>query len=411
MSSNSPTTLSAPATPRPAQPPIMTMIPVRNDTTMMTPPPPVPAFPYPEDASQSYCEFNYHTGFQQGIVHAQVMDDDGWHYLIISLSGRFSDISVSFPVQGRTYALHRIIMARSPMLYRQMMVPTTAAGYHHVDLLNINIPGSSEALHTALGHLYQPLSMHGIEYIILHTQSNQPTARRVCDLIQISDALELPLLHRQLIQIVQQHLSQDTIFSWMNELLRRYHPLGSLSSQNGQKRSAKWMHVMDEIVTSFLIYTLPRQVLQTHGHGPNHHWQHQQDASEEEEEWANGGNGAAAVVATTPFFLGNNRINMIQGSKKDMTLSSDYNEFVRMYAKIPLLYLKRCLEHKDFLSKNVLWRYAFAKRVLYERECKQPRRVATPSPRALSVMLVFDNSSKNTTDNQSSTGIRIMMQQ
>lgn len=337
--------------------------------------------------------------------------------MLISLSlGRFSDISVSFPVQGRTYALHRIIMARSPMLYRQLMAPTTAAGYHHVDLLNINIPGSSEALHTALGHLYRPLSMHDIEYIMLHTQSNQPTARRVCDLIQISDSLELPLLHRQLIQIVQQHLNQDTIFSWMNELLRRYHPLGSPSSSlNSQKKSAKWMRVMDEIVTSFLIYTLPRQLLQPHDHGPNHHWQHrqQQDVSEEAEEREKGGNDAAAVVvATTPFFLGNNRVSMIQGSKKCMALSSDYNELVHMYAKIPLLYLKRCLEHKDFLSKNVLWRYAFAKRVLHERECKQPRRAATTSsPRALSVMLEFDNSSKNTMDDHSSIGIRIMMMQ
>lgn len=68
LSSNSPTTLSAPATPRPAQPPIMTMIPVRNGTTMMTSPPPPPSFPYPEDTSQSYCEFIYHTGFQQGMV-------------------------------------------------------------------------------------------------------------------------------------------------------------------------------------------------------------------------------------------------------------------------------------------------------------------------------------------------------
>lgn len=65
LSSNSATTLSTPATPTPTLLPVITMLPTRNDTTMTPPSLTLPDTEYP---SQSYCEFMYHTGFQQGIV-------------------------------------------------------------------------------------------------------------------------------------------------------------------------------------------------------------------------------------------------------------------------------------------------------------------------------------------------------
>lgn len=310
---------------------------------------------------------------------------------------------MSFPVQGRIYALHRIVMVRSPMLYRELMAPSTANGYHG-NLLHISIPGSSEALHIALGHLYRPLSMHDIEYLMVNTQSHQPPIQHICDLIQIADALELPLLHQQLIQIMQQHLNQDTIVSWMNELRRRH---AFLSSQSDNKISAKWMRTLDEIIVHFLIHTLPCQLLQIHGNNTNH-WQ---NGFEEEQNYDDDS------ATETLLFFGTIPVNMIQGSNKCMTLSSNktgrYDELIHMYARTPLLYLKRCLEYKNLLSKSVLWRYTFAKRVLYERECKQSRRPATKS-HGLAVVLEFDNSSsssKNTKDDSSSISIRIMMQQ
>lgn len=273
--------------------------------------------------------------------------------------------------------MHRIIMVRSPVLYRRLMAPSIPNQFHMMNMINVYIPGSREALHLALGHLYQPFSMDEITYMMLYMPSHQPPVRRICDLILVAYSLELPLLQRQLIQLVHQHLNKDTMISWMNELVGHHALFSPSSSPNDYEQSSAWIRTLDNIIIYYLVYTLPPQLLRTLG---NH------------SEWA------THHVFTAPplLYLGNNPVR--HGT--EMIPLGNLDELIHMYAKIPMLYLKPCLEHKDLLSRNTLWRYDFAKRVLCEREGNQPRRAA--------VVLEFPG---NTVNGQGNIGIRIVERQ
>lgn len=242
-------------------------------------------------------------------------------------------------------------------------------------MINVYIPGSREALHLALGHLYQPFSMNEIMYMMLYMPSYQSPVRRICDLLLVAYSLELPLLQRQLIQLVNHYLNKDTMIAWMNELLVHHTFLSTSPDDNA--KSPKWIRTLDNMIIYFLVYILPPQLL----------W-----APSNQSAWAN----HHEFAASTLLYLGNNPVS----HDTRMIPLANLDQLIHVYANIPMLYLKQCLEHKDFLSRNTLWRYDFSKRVLGVREGNQPRRAA--------VVLEFPG---NTDNDQGGIGIRIVERQ
>ncbi|KAI9311300.1 hypothetical protein BX666DRAFT_1996862 [Dichotomocladium elegans] len=256
-------------------------------------PPPPYSTPPPDQPAYGYCDFLYHVGFMQGY---------------------FSDIKVNFPIQQTSYALHSIVLARSPFFYRRLL--SSGGAEDGMGRLEIEVHGSHEALHTALGHLYRPLAQQDLCYIV----SERPQV--AAELLQLSDELELDLLQHQILLISTQNLNQHSVYFWISVLV----------AQTARK---PWMDVLDYHIIQFLTSILPGQL----DAFPTHSEEHEQIISL-------GSTTAATVAAKNPGVM----------------------DLVHIYAGLPTSYLKRCLEHKDLCVTNVLQRYVFATQVLRARE-------------------------------------------
>lgn len=224
----------------------------------------------------------------------------------------FSDVTVTVPALQKSYALHSIIISQSPKLYRRLMNRS-----HHVVELDLRV--SADAVNTVIGHLYQPLPHNDLCFIV------NENPQLYLELLIAAQELELENLQHQMLHILGQNLTQNSVFYWMATLHSMPHQ--------------PWTKVVDQHIVQYLTQALPKQL----------------GAFSTKETSVSFGPSSPSVV----------RCQTAQG----------LTELARTYASLPLKYLKRCLEHKS-LVHDAVQRYNFAKQVLHYREQSGKRGLA-----------------------------------
>ncbi|KAI9271825.1 hypothetical protein BDA99DRAFT_557037 [Phascolomyces articulosus] len=266
---------------------------------------------------QSYCDYLYHVGFLQGL---------------------FSDITVNVPAVQKSYALHSLILTRSPLLYRRLL----SLGVHHHQqqhplVMDLDIVVSPETVHTIIGHLYRPLTQQDLFFIV----NENP---QICfELLDATQELELEALQNQLLNTLGRSFTQNTVFYWISALLSTSQHYPSPTSTHPQQRQRLWTDLLDQQIVRYLISGLPRQLTA----------QSPSPSSCDESDDVNFGT-CVQVADPTEGKLG--------------SWQDTIDEWARVYSELPLEYLKRCLEHNELLVKDTVERYKFANRVLYFRE-------------------------------------------
>ncbi|KAI8142568.1 hypothetical protein BJV82DRAFT_145729 [Fennellomyces sp. T-0311] len=255
-----------------------------------------------------------------------------------STAGLFSDITVNVPALQKSYALHSLMLSRSSMLYRQLL----GLVHQHPPVIELDIAASPETIHTVLGHLYRPLTQHDLFFIV-----NEKPPQMCFELLDAAHELELDSLQNQIIHILPRSFNQNTILYWISTLL-------------SQQQRRPWSDLVDQQIVHYLTSGLPRQLEGSPTSTCDH--------SEEEDEVKFG----TCVKLPDPTDGWHDTLD----------------DWARLYAELPLEYLKRCLEHKELMVKDSVERYKFAKRVLHFRE--------KMGKRGLAVMLQFSSSDSNT---------------
>lgn len=241
--------------------------------------------------------------------------------------GRFSDITVSFTSVQKSYALHTLILARSPMVYRRLITDTRV---QHDNILELDIVISLETIHTIIGHLYRPLGYQDLHFIV------NENPHLAAELLDAAQEFELDILLHQLLHLVQQCMTQSTVFFWMDTILSRQHQT--------------WIDMIDQHIVHYLSVLLPYQLGSFSSSSSSSH--ETNDIS-------------LRFGDCTPVLSNNQSL--------DHDTSSNTMDLVHLYADLPVKYLKRCLEHDDLVagsSSTLVQRYHFALQVLQYREQK-----------------------------------------
>ncbi|KAI9308493.1 hypothetical protein BJ944DRAFT_156175 [Cunninghamella echinulata] len=269
---------------------------------------------YNETGSQTYCNYLYHVGF---------------------LQGHFSDITVSIPSIAKTFALHSLIVSRSPYLYKRLLEleqQDEGASLIELDYGTALV----ESFHTIFTHLYRPLSRQDITYFA----NEKP---QVClELIDLAEYLEIPLKETLLHAILSQGFNENSALLWSLHL-KPYIIIDSKislkkSSSNEQQQYLKpWVRSIDEHLLQYLTRGLPTKL----------------EAF------------TTSVKMSGGFTIGKHQAHGYMASKtlplRGMT------ELAKIYAKLPWCYLKRCLENVDLPVQDSIQRYLFSKKVLQLR--------------------------------------------
>ena len=234
------------------------------------------------------------------------------------------------PALQKSYALHSLILTRSSTLYRQLL----GLSMHQHPVIELDINASHETVHTILGHLYRPLAQHDLFFIV----NEKP---QMClELLDAAHDLELDSLQSQLIHTLYRSFNQNNILYWLSAHIAHPRPYSDL---------------LDQQIVRYLTAGLPRQL----------------------------------EGSPTSTYDRNDEVKF--GSCVHL-LSTDgwhdaMDDWARLYAELPLDYLKRCLEHRELMVRDSVERYKFAKRVLYFRE--------KLGKRGLAVLLQFSSSDAN----------------
>ncbi|KAI8341413.1 hypothetical protein BC941DRAFT_449835 [Chlamydoabsidia padenii] len=248
-----------------------------------------------ESDPQSYCNYFYQVGFQQG---------------------NFSDITVSIPSLKKIFSLHSLVLSRSPYLYQRLVnLPKYEPSVIELDYG----PATIESFHLIFSHLYRPLSRQELAYLA----NEKPQI--YLELIGVADYLELVALKDMLLHVIlSQGFNESLAMRWI-QLLQ---PFSS---------TKPWVKQLDERLLDYLIRDLPTilDVFPT------------------------------SVKSNGGIMIGKHRVEGYMASKsfprRGMT------DLVEFYSTLPLVYLKRCLEHPDLPVQDSIQRYQFAKQVLQQR--------------------------------------------
>ncbi|ORZ23117.1 hypothetical protein BCR42DRAFT_446838 [Absidia repens] len=312
---------------------------------------PVPSRPTPVNANyaynepdpQTYCNYLYQVGFIQG---------------------NFSDVTVSIPSIAKSFTLHSLILSRSPYLYQRLInlqqddnaMPVIELDYGHA---------MTESFHTVFTHLYRPLSHQEMTFIM----SENP--KLYLELIDIADYLELPLKDILLHVILSQGFNETSamrLVRLLQPFLSAPSPLSMQQQQPQQDKAIKmkaWVQTLDEQLLHYLTRGLSTQL----------------------EAFSTSVKMSGGVV------IGKNPTYGYMASKtiplRGMT------DLAKLYATLPWVYLKRCLEHDDLPVQDTIQRYYFAKKVLQLRSAlptpneAQEQETQTQGP--ITIGLLFDD--------------------
>ncbi|KAG0163667.1 hypothetical protein DFQ30_011200, partial [Apophysomyces sp. BC1015] len=221
-------------------------------------------------------------------------------------------VTLTVPRLQKTYALHALIISRSPEIYRRLV--------QNPHTIELDLDVSLEALHTVIGHLYRPLSHHDLCYLA----SEKP---RICvELLDASEQLGLEQLVERVLHIVAQSLTQSSVHYWIT------------ATHTFNNKHRRWTEALEHHLVQYLTIGLATQL---------------------------------EAFSTTVKMSGGACIGRIQAfgympSKTPPTRGM--MALAHVYAVLPLDYLKRCLEHTDLPVQDAIQRYHFAKQVLTLRE-------------------------------------------
>ncbi|KAI8335197.1 hypothetical protein BC941DRAFT_431526 [Chlamydoabsidia padenii] len=238
-------------------------------------------------------------------------------YQVGFLQGNFSDITVSVPSIGKSFTLHSLILSRSPYLYQRLMQLENDATVIELDYKGV----MAESFHTIFTHLYRPLTHQDMLFLM----NEKP--QLYLELIGLADYLELPL--KELLM----HVILTLGFN--NEAMRWVHYL-----QPYAESTRMWVKTLDDRLLQYLTRGLSTQL----------------------EAFSTSVKMSGGVV------IGKNPTHGYMTSKtiplRGMT------DLAKLYATLPWIYLKRCLEHPDLPVQDTIHRYFFTKKVLQLRSAK-----------------------------------------
>lgn len=262
--------------------------------------------------------------------------------MMMIIIGRFSDITVSFPSVQKSYALHRLILARSPMIYRRLM---TDIRVQHENILELDITTSFETIHTIIGHLYRPLGYQDLHFIV------NENPHLAAELLDAAQEFELDMLSHHLLHLVQQCMNQNTVFFWMDAILSRQHQT--------------WIDRVDHYIVHYLTVLLPHQL---------------GSFSSSSSSSLETSNDTTTTTSSSLRFGDCTPVLSTKQPLNDNTTSSTM-DLAQLYADLPATYLKRCLEHEELAvgsssSTTLIQRYHFALQVLQYREQKGKRELS-----------------------------------
>ncbi|KAI9016450.1 hypothetical protein CLU79DRAFT_763972 [Phycomyces nitens] len=282
---------ASPPLPIPMPMPILGQIP-HHQQTFFPPMVPIGTPIFSDHNMQDYCDYLYHVGF---------------------LQGQFSDIHIVFPTLQKSYALHSLVLSRSPAFFRRLSQP-------HGKSLEIDLDLSSEAIYTVLSHLYRPLSYGDVCF----TVNENP--RVALELLEATEELEMEGLSDMLMHSINQHLNQISVYHWIR-LLRSF--------SGSQKR---WIETLQHHLVQYLTHRLVNQL----------------------EAFPIGAKmtGGICIGQNEAFGYMPTKTPPLRGMV----------ELARAYSLLPESYMKLCLEHEDLPVQDMIQRFHFAKQVLMFRE-------------------------------------------
>lgn len=253
--------------------------------------------------------------------------------------GHFSDITVSFSSVQKSYALHRLILARSPMIYRRLMTDTRV---QHEKFLELDIAASFETIHTIIGHLYRPLGYQDLHFIV------NENPHLAAELLDAAQEFELDMLSHHLLHLVQHCMNQNTVFFWMDAILSRQHQT--------------WLDMVDHYIVHYLTVLLPHQLGSFSSSSPS------QETSND-------------TSSSSSLRFGDCTPVLSSKQPLDDKATSSTMDLAQLYADLPVKYLKRCLEHEELAvgsssTTTLIQRYHFALQVLQYREQKGKRELS-----------------------------------
>ena len=222
------------------------------------------------------------------------------------------------------------------MIYRHLITDSRA---QHDNTLELDIAISLETIHTIIGHLYRPLGYQDLHFIV------NENLHLAAELLDAAQEFELDMLLHQLLHLVQQCMTQNTVFFWMDAILSRQHQT--------------WIEMIDQHMIHYLTVLLPHQM-------------------------GNFASNETNDTNHTSLRFGDCTPVLSSKQPLDHYHTSSSMDLVHFYADLPIKYLKRCLEHDDLAagsSSTLIQRYHFALQVLQYREQK--------GKRGLSVLLQF----------------------
>lgn len=222
---------------------------------------------------------------------------------------------MSIPSIAKTFTLHSLILSRSPYLYQRLIQLEDGATVIELDYG----PVSPDAFQTIFTHLYRPLAHQDMTFLM----NEKP--QLYLELIGIAEYLELPLKEILLHVLLSQGFNNET------SALRWVHFLQPYATHSG------WAKTVDDRLVQYLTRGLSTQL----------------------EAFSTSVKMSGGVV------IGKNPTHGYMTSKtiplRGMT------DLANLYATLPWIYLKRCLEHPDLPVQDTIQRYYFTKKVLHLR--------------------------------------------
>ncbi|ORZ20507.1 hypothetical protein BCR42DRAFT_370267 [Absidia repens] len=262
---------------------------------------------YNDSTIQDYCNYFYQFGF---------------------LQGKFSDITVTIPSIAQTFALHSLVICRSPYFYQRLI----HLQHHHYHQPNNTKPVLEleykqvmpESFRSALAHLYSPFSY---QYLVCMVNERP----QLCfELIGIADYLELTTLRDRLIHILlSQDFNQTSAVEWALILH---------SSASTPSHTQPWTHALSNRLLLYLAQDLPAQLMAF---------------------------PTASVKMNMDFAIGKHHTRGFMTSKT--VTSHGTTNLAELYSSLPSTFLKRCLESPNLPVQDTLQRYVFARKVLQLR--------------------------------------------
>ncbi|KAI8070919.1 hypothetical protein BC940DRAFT_175452 [Gongronella butleri] len=260
---------------------------------------------------QSYCNYLYHVGFLQGF---------------------FSDVTVSIPSIDKEFALHSLVISRSPTFYRlihhqqqQQQQQSKQDDDEATSVLTLPLENVSvEAVQMVLQHLYRPLAPADVLFLV------SEHAALVLEVLMVADYLELPLKDMLLHTLLSNGFKEASAVEWARLLAPHVSSGGAM---------APFMRTIDDQLVHYLTRGLVSNKMDS------------------------------TLKMSGGMAIGKHQASGYMASKTPPMRGMA--EIAQIYASLPWIYMSRCIEHVDLPVQDDLQRFWFAGNVLERRQSLQ----------------------------------------